>query len=144
MRPADLDAVIIIERRSFTAPWEEQTFRGLMRRPSAALFVAEVDADVVGYSVSWFAADEAELGDLAVHPDWRGMGVGQALLQHSVTEAIRRQTQFLYLEVREGNAAARRLYERAGFEVVGLRRKYYAEPPEDAVVMRLTLQDSAR
>ena len=139
---------MIIERRSFSAPWEEGTFRGLMRRPSAALFVAEVVAeaiaDVVGYSVAWFAADEGELGDLAVHPDCRGRGIGRALLRHNVSEAIRREIRFLYLEVREGNLAARRLYEAAGFEVVGVRRKYYAEPPEDAVVMRLTLQDSAR
>jgi len=135
---------MVIERRSFTSPWEETTFRGLMRRPSAALFVAEVHGEVVGYSVAWYAADEAELGDLAVHPEWRGRGIGAALLRHNVSEAVRRDIRFVYLEVREGNAAARQLYESAGFEIVGVRRKYYAEPPEDAVVMRLVLHDSAR
>ena len=60
MRMGDLDEVMLIERRSFSAPWEESTFRGLMRRPSAALLVAEVDDTLLGYSVMWFAADEGE------------------------------------------------------------------------------------
>jgi hypothetical protein len=72
MRPMDLEAVMHIERRSFSAPWEESTFRGLLRRPSAALLVAEVDLDVAGYSVMWFAADEGEIGDIAVLPEMRG------------------------------------------------------------------------
>ena len=144
MRPADLDEVMLIERRSFGAPWEESTFRGLMRRPSAALFVAELEDRVAGFAVLWFAADEGELGDLAVHPDLRGLGIGSELLELSVREARHRGSRYLYLEVREGNPAAQRLYERAGFEVVGVREGYYSAPVEDAIVMRLDLQDSAR
>ncbi len=135
---------MLIERRSFTAPWEESTFRGLMRRPSAALLVAESEERVVGFSVLWFIADEGELGDLAVLPELRGRGVGHLLLERSVREAAERKIRVLYLEVREGNADARRLYERAGFEVVGVREDYYVSPVEDAVVMRLNVQDSPR
>lgn len=144
MRPSDLEAVMLIERRSFSAPWAENTFRGLMRRPSAVLLAAEVEGAVVGYSVAWFAADEAELGDIAVHPDARGRGIGEALLQRTLQEAAERGASFLYLEVREANHEARRLYAKAGFEVVGLRKDYYSEPVEDAIVMRLELHDSAR
>jgi ribosomal-protein-alanine N-acetyltransferase len=144
MRPSDLPEVLLIERRSFTAPWEESTFRALMRRPSAALIVAEVEDRVAGYAVLWFAADEGELGDLAVLTELRGRGIGAALLASSVREASDRGARWLYLEVREGNASARRLYERAGFRVVGTRRKYYSAPAEDAIVMRLNLQDELR
>ena len=123
MRQADLDAVMAIERRSFTAPWEESTFRGLMRRPSASLLVAERAGEVVGYSVTWFAADEAELGDIAVLPELRGQGLGRHILGEAVAAARKRGTRSLYLEVREANQVARQLYHSAGFEVVGVRKQ---------------------
>jgi ribosomal-protein-alanine N-acetyltransferase len=144
MRPADLDAVILIERRSFTAPWEESTFRGLMRRPSASLLVAEIDDEVVGYSVTWFAADEGELGDIAVLPERRGEGIGRLLLHESIAVAAGRGTRSLYLEVREANEVARRMYATDGFDVVGVRKQYYTEPVEDAIVMRLDVQNRVR
>ncbi|MCL7970650.1 MAG: ribosomal protein S18-alanine N-acetyltransferase [marine benthic group bacterium] len=144
MRPADLRSVMVIERRSFTAPWEEATFRGLMRRPSAALLVAERESEVVGYSVTWFAADEAELGDIAVLPELRGLGLGRLLLDESIALARERGTRSLYLEVREANRVARELYRSAGFEVAGVRKQYYKEPVEDAIVMRLDLDRKVR
>jgi ribosomal-protein-alanine N-acetyltransferase len=144
MRPADLDQVMLIERRSFTAPWEESTFRGLMRRPSAALLVAEFGENLAGYSVMWFAGNEGELGDIAVTPERRGTGVGRLLLRESIAVAVSRGTRALYLEVRESNAVARGLYVAFGFAVVGVRKQYYTEPVEDAIVMKLALQDGVR
>lgn len=144
MRMADLDEVMLIERRSFSAPWEESTFRGLMRRPSAALLVAETDDELTGYSVMWFAADEGELGDIAVVPERRGEGIGRKLLRESISVAASRGTRSLYLEVRESNGAARRLYEKVGFSVVGVRKQYYTEPVEDAIVMKLDVQAEVR
>ena len=144
MRLADLDEVMVIERRSFSAPWEESTFRGLMRRPSAALLVAETDDELTGYSVMWFAADEGELGDIAVVPERRGEGIGRRLLRESISVAASRGTRSLYLEVRESNDVARRLYEKVGFNVVGVRKQYYAEPVEDAIVMKLDLHAEVR
>ena len=144
MRPADLADVMPIERRSFTASWEESTFRGLMRRPSAALLVAEVEGEVAGYSVMWFAADEGELGNIAVLPELRGQGLGLHLLRESISIASGRGVSSLYLEVRETNTGARALYEAVGFTVVGVRKEYYKEPVEDAIVMRLILQDAVR
>ena len=144
MRVADLDEVMLIERRSFSAPWEESTFRGLMRRPSAALLVAENDDELTGYSVMWFAADEGELGDIAVVPERRGEGIGRMLLRESIAVAASRGTRSLYLEVRESNEVARRLYEKVGFSVVGVRKQYYTEPVEDAIVMKLDVQPEVR
>jgi ribosomal-protein-alanine N-acetyltransferase len=135
MREGDLRQVLHIERRSFTLPWSAATFRGLLRRRSAALLVAERVDKVLAYAVLWFAADEAELGDLAVLPEARGVGVGRWLLEHAVAEARQRGASQIFLEVRESNVAARHMYERAGFEVVGLRGDYYTEPVEDAVLM---------
>ena len=133
-----------IERRSFSAPWEESTFRGLLRRPSAALLVAEVGLEVAGYSVMWFAADEGEIGDIAVLPEMRGTGIGRTLLLECISVAAARGTRSLFLEVRETNDVARRLYATVGFCVVGVRKQYYTEPVEDAIVMRLDLQDAVR
>lgn len=144
MRPPDLPAVMLIERRSFTAPWEETTFHALMRRPSAALLVAEAEGRLVGYAVLWFAADEGELGDLAVHPEARRRGVGREIVRACLEEARRRGARSLFLEVRSSNLAARGLYEGMGFRTVGLRKAYYASPVEDAVVMRLDVQNSVR
>jgi len=144
MRLADLTEVMSIERRSFSAPWEESTFRGLLRRPSAALLVAETGGAVAGYSVMWFATDEGELGDIAVLPELRGRGIGRHLLSESARIAATRGARSLFLEVRETNNMARGLYETVGFRVVGVRKEYYAEPIEDAIVMRLELQDTVR
>ncbi len=144
MRPADLPEVMLIERRSFSAPWEESTFRGLMRRVSTALLVAELADRVAGYSVTWFTSDGAELGNMAVLPELRGRGIGALLLRESVTLTAGRGARSLYLEVRRGNEEARRLYEKAGFHVAGVRKEYYTQPVEDAIVMRLDLHDTVR
>jgi ribosomal-protein-alanine N-acetyltransferase len=135
MREADLRQVLHIERRSFTIPWSEATFRGLLRRQSAALIVAERAGKVVGYAVLWFAADEAELGDMAVLPEARRRGLGRWLLDAALAEAARRGAERVYLEVRASNAAARSLYEGAGFSTAGVRPGYYSEPEEDAILM---------
>lgn len=135
MREADLRDVLHIERRSFSIPWSEATFRGLLRRRSAALLAAERQGRVVAYAVLWFAADEAELGDLAVLPEERRRGIGRWLLAHAMAEAGRRGARRVFLEVRESNAAARRMYESEGFSIAGIRPGYYSEPREDAILM---------
>ncbi len=144
MWPADIPDVMRIERRSFSMPWQDSTFHALMRRPSACLLTAEANGDVVGFAVLWFAADEGELGDLAVDPECRGRGIGRALVARSIEEATLRGARTLFLEVRDSNEAARGLYESAGFEMVGRRADYYSGPREDACVMRLVLQNSVR
>lgn len=137
MRRRDVDAVAEIERRSYALPWSALTFRSLLRRPNAILLVSEDRTGIAGYAALWIAADEAELGNLAVRPGRRGRGIGRTLLDHALHEAAERGASSVFLEVRESNAVARRLYEGAGFRIVGVRPDYYSSPREDALVMRV-------
>lgn len=139
MRRQDVREVAEIERRSYSLPWSAFTFRSLLRRPNAVLLVAEESKGVAGYAALWLAADEAELGNLAVRPGRRGRGIGRTLLRRTLEEAARRGARAVFLEVRESNVAARRLYEASGFRIVGSRPDYYASPREDALVMRVNL-----
>lgn len=139
MRRQDLREVAEIERQSYSLPWSEFTFRSLLRRSNAVLLVAEDNKGVAGYAALWLADDEAELGNLAVRPGRRRRGIGRALLRHVLERAFERGARTVFLEVREGNAVARRLYEGFGFRVVGSRPDYYASPREDALVMRIDL-----
>ena len=146
IRPAeegDLDAIVAIERTSFSDPWPRGAFLSLIRRDDAHVLVAVPDAPgpagappLLGYAIAWFIVGEGEVGNVAVHPDARGLGIGARLLDEALAEARRREAEVVFLEVRESNDAARRLYESRGFVEVGRRRRYYRRPDEDALVMR--------
>ena len=97
-------------------------------------------ASLIGYVLALIAADEAEIADLAVTPAARRRGVGGLLLDRVSRAAADRGVRVLYLEVRESNVAARRLYESRSFLPVGRRRGYYRHPPEDALVLRRDLE----
>jgi ribosomal-protein-alanine N-acetyltransferase len=135
---SDLDAILEIERTSFSDPWSASSFAAIVAEPAAFFGVARDDAEdgVAGYVVAWFAADEGEIANLAVSQPTRRRGVGAALLDAALDEAGRRGAIAVYLEVRESNSAARALYTTRQFEEVGRRRKYYRTPVEDAVILR--------
>lgn len=134
-RPADLPRMERIERASFPIPWSENAFRSVMRRDDARLIVADRAGEVVGYAAVWFAADEGELGDIAVDPERRREGIGSRLVREVMDEARRRGAQQVFLQVRESNRGALRLYRAAGFRRVGRRPGYYRSPSEDALVL---------
>jgi ribosomal-protein-alanine acetyltransferase len=144
--PEDLDAVVAIERLSFTdPPWSRASFTALVDSPRAFFTVAcvvptDTVATVVGYVVAWLVADEAEVANLAVAPEWRGRGVGAALLDAALNEARNGGAHVAHLEVRDSNVAARALYGSRGFMPVGRRRRYYQAPVEDAVLLRCDLR----
>ncbi|NIR42516.1 MAG: ribosomal protein S18-alanine N-acetyltransferase [Gemmatimonadetes bacterium] len=139
MDEADLDAVLRIERASFSTPWSRNSFLNLLRRSDTDLWVAEIDGAVVGHAVLWYVGFEGELGNLAVAPDWRRHGLGSYLLDWALEGTRRRDIDTVFLEVRVSNRAAQDLYERRGFRRVGVRRRYYREPVEDALVMGIDL-----
>lgn len=136
MEAEDLAAVLVIERASFTVPWTAATFRGLLERTGTGLWVAEVGGEVVGYAVVWMVANQAELGNVAVAESFRRRGVATRLVETVVEWLGGRGVREVFLEVRESNRAAQRLYEGRGFDVVGRRKGYYSRPREDALVLR--------
>ena len=137
MTTADLPRVLEIENACFSTPWKDATFRGLMRRTDTDLYVAELEDRIVGYSACWTVIDQSELGNVAVAPEARGRGVGGTLVDVVVERVKERGAHELFLEVRESNLVAQSIYRDRGFSVVGRRRSYYAQPTEDALVMRL-------
>lgn len=135
----DLERVLEIENAAFSTPWKEATFRGLLRRADTDLIAAVRGERIVGYAVAWTVVDQAELGNVAVADEARGAGIGRALVEAIVARVWKRGAGECFLEVRESNGVAQSLYRSMGFEVVGRRRAYYAQPVEDALVMRLRI-----
>jgi ribosomal-protein-alanine N-acetyltransferase len=136
----DLGAVVKIEREAFSDPWSERSFReALSQAPIYFVAARSDDGSVLGYVVAWFAADEGQIANLAVAPAGWGKGIGRALLTAAMREAWLRGASDVYLEVRDSNLRAKRLYGSFGFKEVGRRRGYYRLPVEDAVVLRRTL-----
>jgi ribosomal-protein-alanine N-acetyltransferase len=136
MRRRHLRAVLGIEAQVYPRPWTMSLFLSeLGLRASRAYYVARVGRDVVGYIGLMVGVDEGHITTIAVHPAWHRHGVGTRLLLVAAREAVARETRALTLEVRVSNKAAQALYRRFGFQAVGVRKGYYAESNEDAVVM---------
>lgn len=136
MRGNDLPRVMEIELATFTMPWSEATFRGLLRRSDSDLYVADVRGAVAGYAVFWSVSDQGELGNVAVAADHRGRGLGRKLVETVLARAAERGVREIFLEVRKSNEGAQNLYRTFGFFEVGKRKNYYLEPVEDALIMK--------
>jgi len=141
-RAADIAAVAAIEQEVFADPWSANDFQECVA--GGVLFsVATARAAVAGYVVAHHAADEGEILNLAVTPLHRRRGLGRALVRHVLGRLARRMVKIVFLEARQSNTAARRLYESLGFVGVGRRPEYYRRPVEDAVILRVTLAQVA-
>lgn len=137
----DVPLIAELERVAFSDPWSLASFESVMDEPAAYFAVARAASErILGYVVAWFAADEGEIANLAVREPTRRQGIGASLLDAALSEGRRRGAQNVYLEVRESNEAARRLYASRGFEELGRRRGYYKRPVEDAIVLRLAMK----
>jgi ribosomal-protein-alanine N-acetyltransferase len=139
MKTSDLPQVMLIELATFTMPWGEATFRGLLRRRDSDLWVAEDRGNIAGYAVFWAVMDQGELGNVAVDEVFRGQGVGSKLIQAVLERAVERGVREIFLEVRKSNVRAQDLYKTFGFSEAGRRKNYYLEPLEDALVMKKTI-----
>lgn len=131
---ADLPAIDLIERSSFTEARPLVTFAAELERSISRLVVAKRAGRVSGYCNYWLVLDEASLLSIAVHPDHRGRGIAGALLAHMLAEATQAGCLRVMLEVRRSNQPALALYQRHGFTVSYQRRAYYSDG-EDALVM---------
>ena len=136
----DVESVVAIEKQAFSDPWSANSFHEALAHPAVYFACARSGGrDIVGYVVAWFAADEGEIANLAVAPSGWGSGIGRGLLNAALSAASARDVKAVYLEVRDSNDRARRLYQSSGFEEIGRRRRYYRRPVEDAIVLRRTL-----
>jgi len=135
----DLAAVMAIERASFPHPWPVSAFESELENSVATFKVAVEGREIIGYYDLWCAGGDAHLLNIAVAAARQGQGWGRRLLTDAIATAAGAGAERLFLEVRPSNAAAVRIYERAGFTHVRRRRRYY-EDGEDADVMALALK----
>ncbi|HKZ71236.1 MAG TPA: ribosomal protein S18-alanine N-acetyltransferase [Anaerolineales bacterium] len=137
MALADIPAVMEIDRQSFTLPWSENSFRKEVTQNEQAHFFVAVEGDqrVIGFAGYWYIVDECHISTIAVHPGWRRRGIGEMLLVVALKHAVSLGAVMATLEVRDSNKAAIHLYYKYGFVGVGLRRRYYRDNGDDAVLM---------
>lgn len=142
MRESDIDRIMVIEKRSFLSPWTKRIFRETISFPLSfnIVIVKKVDNTVVGYANFYVVGNEVQVLNIAVSPESRKKGYGARLLSHAVGTLSARGAEDFFLEVRPSNADAIRLYEGLGFRKTGIRKKYYPETNEDAIVMHLKVE----
>ena len=159
MRWDDVPQVMAIERKSFTLPWSDYTYRheilenrnahyfvarrmdGWINKPVSwwgRLFKREVRAPVVGYGGFWIVVDEAHISTIASDEKWRGHGIGELMLLAMIERSAELGAHEVTLEVRASNTVAQNLYRKYGFEVVGRRPSYYRDNNEDADLMTVS------
>ena len=134
----DIVQILRIENESFSEPWSEASFNELAENKWHRIYCLKGGEDnaVRGYIGLAVSAPDAEITNLAVDKDLRGQGYGEKILSQALEMLKKQGVTTVFLEVRRSNAAARGLYEKTGFEEIGVRKNYYNKPREDAVVMK--------
>lgn len=136
MTESDVPRILEIERECFPMPWTESMFICQLKLEEVSTnLVFEDDDGIQGYVIAWTGYEEIHILSIGVDPPGRGKGIAEALLAASIDENRANGCLKVILEVREGNARARRFYEKQGFRQIGLRKGYYAETGEDALVL---------
>lgn len=130
-----MPAVAEIDRASNGAPWSEASFLREISNPQAHYFVSMDGSTVVGFAGFWTLVDEAHVTTIAVQPEARGKGIGRALMERILVDAAKLGMSCATLEVRISNEKALKLYESLGFVHSGVRKNYYPDNREDAVIM---------
>lgn len=136
----DVDRIYAIEILAYPFPWTRGIFEDCFR-VGYDCFGLQIGKDLAGYTIFSFAASEAHLLNLCIHPDWQHRGFGSLLLEYAINHVARLDNEAMFLEVRESNPRAAKLYKNRGFKIIGRRRSYYeaGNGREDAIVMRLKL-----
>ena len=136
MRKKHLEQVMDIERRAYPNPWTRSVFESeLSQGATRSYLVALQGRAVTGYCGTLYVIDEAHITNIAVDPNWQRMYVGTRLMSETVRRAWDRQIQAITLEVRVSNLKAQKLYQMFGFQPAGIRKGYYQENNEDALIM---------
>lgn len=141
MESRDLEEVTTLDQQSFSLPWPESSFHyELEKNQSSRCWVAEIPGEnphVVGMIVVWLIVDEVHIATFAVDPFRRKLHIGQRLLAFTLIDGVNHGARKSFLEVRSGNLAAREMYRKFGYQEVGVRKGYYSDNHEDAIMMNL-------
>ena len=140
MKMRHIDEIAEIEKASFSRAWSKESLSSELDNSNACFLVAEYDNKVLGYVGCIFVCGEGSITNVAVSPNFRRMGVADALISSLVEKARDINAESLFLEVRVSNIAAQNLYIKHGFENCAVRKNFYRDPSEDAYIMRLLLK----
>lgn len=140
MELTDIGSVVDVEKASFATSWTENIFyQEVVVNEFAHYFIVEVDAVIVGYAGLWVVIDDAQITNIAIMPSYRGHKLGEKLFGFAMQQAVRLGSRRLSLEVRVSNIIAQRMYRKFGLVPGGLRKNYYTDNKEDALVMWVNL-----
>ena len=138
MKESDVGQVAVLEKKCFSRPWSEKSFLDAVRSEDTLYLVAEVEGEVKGYCGFYLSFENADLCNMLVEEGMRKKGIGKMLLNAADSYLRERKIETVFLEVRAGNIPAICLYEKMNFIKNGIRKEYYAEPVEDAILMQKT------
>ena len=130
-----IDSLFDLENICFTIPWSKKLFENDIINPLAYYVLAVSNSKVIGYCGLYKVLDEADITNIAVHPDYRGRGIAQTMLDNVVEHCKQNKIKKITLEVRKSNINAINLYNKNGFKVVGERKNYYSDNHETAILM---------
>ncbi|PLR76511.1 ribosomal-protein-alanine N-acetyltransferase [Bacillus sp. V3-13] len=140
MKEEDIDQVLIIEHESFATPWSRDAFMNEITTNQFAVYIVLEDGNqIVGYCGAWIVVDEAHITNIALLPGYRGKKLGEALMQKMISVAKELGARTATLEVRVSNYVAQSLYRKLGFQDGAIRKNYYTDNQEDALVMWVNL-----
>ncbi len=141
MLEADIPMLMRLEKECFPTPWTENMFLCQIRLVdiSANLVYTEED-EICGYVVGWFGYEELHILSIGVNPLLRGRGIAEALLNEAMRRSLKAGCTRVILEVRKSNSRAQRFYQKLGFRQVGIRKGYYSETGEDALVLERDIE----
>lgn len=135
MTAADSEEVAALESKIFSMPWNREDFWRMAENKNAAYIVGVLDEKIIAYAGAWLAFDDAEVMNIAVDENFRGNGYGKKIFAELIKICVERGATAITLEVRESNIAAIKLYESFGLKSVGIRKNYYDNPTENALIM---------
>lgn len=140
----DIKNVVELENKSFTIPWREESFLQELSNNLALYLVAKTEGKAVGYIGVWKILNEGHITNLAVHPDYRNQGIGKALISELLLLCMKDGIDSFTLEVRKSNLTAQKLYKDLGFAESGVRKNYYSDNNEDAIIMWKTIEQKMK
>ena len=135
MEDRDISTVEQIEKSILSLPWSDKSFADAANTPENVYLVCECTGEIAGYCGMWTVLGEGNITNIAVSPAYRRSGVAEALLKELERRARLKDVTIFFLEVRQSNEAAKRLYEKLGYSPIGVRKRFYEKPVEDAIVM---------